>query len=60
MISTVLKFVRENKLLLGITLGVTFDFSVNLSLNGTLSFDFKILVFVYFGYQIYKQITNKR
>lgn len=58
MISKMIKFVEKYKLLVILSLGLTFDFSVSLSCNGSLEINFKTLVFVYAGYQVVKQITK--
>ena len=58
MISKMIKFVEKYKLLVILSLGLTFDFSVSISCNGKLDINFKTLVFVYTGYQVVKQITK--
>lgn len=60
MVSNVIKFVKKHKseLLVILSLGLTFNFSVNFSCNGELSINFKTLVFVDSGYQVFKQITK--
>jgi len=60
MVSKVIKFVEEhkNELLVILTLGLTFNFSVSFSCNGEFIINIKTLVFVYAGYQVIKQITK--
>lgn len=60
MVSKMIKFVEEhkNELLVILSLGLTFNFSVSFNCNGEISIDFKTLVFVYAGYQVIKQIAK--
>ncbi len=60
MVSKMIKFVEEhkNELLVILSLGLTFNFSVSFNCNGEISINFKTLVFVYAGYQVIKQITK--
>lgn len=60
MVSKVIKFVEEhkNELLVILSLGLTFNFSVSFNCNGEISINIKTLVFVYAGYQVIKQIAK--
>ena len=60
MVSKVIKFVEEhkNELLVILSLGLTFNFSVSFNCNGEISIIIKTLVFVYAGYQVIKQIAK--
>lgn len=60
MVSKMIKFVkqRKNELLVILSLGLTFNFSVSFNCNGEININFKTLVFVYSGYQVLKQIAK--
>lgn len=58
MVSKMIKFVKKYELLVILSLGLTFDFSVSFSWNGELNINFETLVFVCIGYQVIKQITK--
>lgn len=60
MVSKMIKFVEEhkNELLVILSLGLTFNFSVSFNCNGEINIDIKTLVFVYAGYQVIKQIAK--
>lgn len=58
MVSKMIEFVEKHKLLVILSLGLTFNFSVSVSCNGELEINFKVLVFVYTGYQVVKQIAK--
>ncbi len=58
MVSKIVKFVEEHKYLVILSLGLTFDFSVSVSCNGEFKINFKILAFVWFGYQLIKQFAK--
>jgi len=60
MVSKMIKFVEEhkNELLVILSLGLTFNFSISFNCNGEISINIKTLVFVYAGYQVIKQIAK--
>lgn len=60
MVSNMIKFVEKhkNELLVILSLGLTFNFSVSFTCNGEFHINFKTLVFVCAGYQTIKQITK--
>ena len=60
MVSKMIKFVKQykNELLVILSLGLTFNFSVSFNCNGEININIKTLVFVYAGYQVVKQITK--
>lgn len=60
MVSKMIKFVEEhkNELLVILSLGLTFNFSVSFNCNGEIIINIKTLVFVYAGYQAIKQIAK--
>ena len=58
MVSKMIKFVKKYELLVILSLGLTFDFSVSFSCNGEFNINFETLVFVCIGYQVIKQITK--
>ena len=60
MISNIIEFAKKhkNELLVIISLGLTFNLSINFTCNGEINFNLKTLVFVYSGYQALKQITK--
>lgn len=58
MVSKMIKFVKKYELLVILSLGLTFDFSVSFSCNGKFNINFKTLVFVYAGYRVIRQIAK--
>ena len=58
MVSKILKCVKQNKYLVILSLGLTFDFSVSVSCNGEFKINFKILAIVWLGYHLIKQFAN--
>ena len=60
MVSKMIKFVKDHKyeLLVTLSLGLTFNLNVSFNCNVEIIINVKILVFVYVGCQIIKQITK--
>lgn len=60
MISKVMNVVKEKKWIITLTLGMTLSLNVNFNfiINASFSIDFKILLVVFSGYQIIKQLTK--
>lgn len=58
MVSKMIKFIKKYELLVILSLGLTFDFSISFNCNGKFNINLKTLVFVCIGYQLIKQITK--
>ena len=54
----IIKFIKRNKILFVLSLGLTFNLSVNFNCDLNVKINFTTLVFVWIGYHAFKQITK--